>query len=65
MKIPILGAGRLGTRVAANLVPVQNDIAAIDTEPAPPGYLQERNIMIGRLALPTVPRLFTPLFWRR
>ncbi|WP_459616037.1 Trk system potassium transporter TrkA [Bordetella sp. 2513F-2] len=42
MKILILGAGRVGTSVAENLVSEQNDITVVDTDPAHLRYLQER-----------------------
>lgn len=42
MKILILGAGRVGTSVAENLVSEQNDITLIDTDPARLAGLQER-----------------------
>jgi trk system potassium uptake protein TrkA len=42
MKILILGAGRVGTSVAQNLVSEQNDITVIDTAAAQLQYLQER-----------------------
>ncbi|RYF58622.1 MAG: Trk system potassium transport protein TrkA, partial [Comamonadaceae bacterium] len=42
MKILILGAGRVGTSVAENLVSEQNDITVIDTHAEGLRYLQER-----------------------
>ncbi|OZI68130.1 Trk system potassium transporter TrkA [Bordetella genomosp. 1] len=42
MKILIVGAGRVGTSVAENLVSEQNDITVIDADPAQLRYLQER-----------------------
>ncbi len=42
MKILILGAGRVGTSVAENLVSEQNDITVIDTHVEGLRYLQER-----------------------
>ncbi|MFJ1300563.1 Trk system potassium transporter TrkA [Pseudomonadota bacterium AL_CKDN230030165-1A_HGKHYDSX7] len=42
MKILIVGAGRVGTSVAENLVSEQNDITVIDSDPAQLRYLQER-----------------------
>jgi len=42
MKILILGAGRVGTSVAENLVSEQNDITVIDTQAEGLRYLQER-----------------------
>lgn len=42
MKILILGAGRVGTSVAENLVSEQNDITVIDTHTEGLRYLQER-----------------------
>lgn len=42
MKILILGAGRVGTSVAENLVSEQNDITVIDTHIEGLRYLQER-----------------------
>ena len=42
MKILILGAGRVGTSVAENLVSEQNDITVIDTQTEGLRYLQER-----------------------
>lgn len=42
MKILILGAGRVGTSVAENLVSEQNDITLIDTDGARLAQLQER-----------------------
>jgi trk system potassium uptake protein TrkA len=42
MKILIMGAGRVGTSVAANLVSEQNDITVIDTNPEHLRYLQDR-----------------------
>ncbi|WP_312994944.1 NAD-binding protein, partial [Achromobacter animicus] len=41
MKILIMGAGRVGTSVAENLVSEQNDITVIDSDPAQLQYLQE------------------------
>lgn len=41
MKILIIGAGRVGTSVAENLVSEQNDITVIDSDPAQLQYLQE------------------------
>src|SRR3546814_3503224 len=42
MKILIMGAGRVGTSVAENLVSEQNDITVIDTNVDHLRYLQER-----------------------
>lgn len=42
MKILIMGAGRVGTSVAANLVSEQNDITVIDTNAENLRYLQDR-----------------------
>lgn len=42
MKVIILGAGKVGSSVAENLVSEQNDITVIDTNPAPLALLQER-----------------------
>ena len=42
MKILIVGAGRVGTSVAENLVSEQNDITVIDTDAEKLAYLQER-----------------------
>ena len=42
MKILILGAGRVGTSVAENLVSEQNDITVVDTDPVNLRHLQER-----------------------
>jgi len=42
MKILIVGAGRVGTSVAENLVSEHNDITVIDSNPAKLAYLQER-----------------------
>ncbi|MVW71443.1 Trk system potassium transporter TrkA [Bordetella sp. 15P40C-2] len=42
MKILIMGAGRVGTSVAENLVSEQNDITVIDTNVDQLRYLQER-----------------------
>lgn len=42
MKILIMGAGRVGTSVAANLVSEQNDITVIDTNFEQLKYLQDR-----------------------
>jgi len=42
MKILIMGAGRVGTSVAANLVSEQNDITVIDTNSEHLRYLQDR-----------------------
>lgn len=42
MKILIMGAGRVGTSVAENLVSEQNDITVIDTDVGQLRYLQDR-----------------------
>src|SRR5690606_41089707 len=42
MKILIMGAGRVGTSVAENLVSEQNDITVIDTNVDQLRYLQDR-----------------------
>lgn len=42
MKILIVGAGRVGTSVAENLVSEENDITVVDAQPDQLGYLQER-----------------------
>ncbi len=42
MKILIVGAGRVGTSVAENLVSEENDITVVDVQPGQLGYLQER-----------------------
>lgn len=42
MKILIVGAGRVGTSVAENLVSEHNDITVIDPEPSRLSDLQER-----------------------
>ncbi|AKQ53644.1 Trk system potassium transporter TrkA [Bordetella hinzii] len=42
MKILIVGAGRVGTSVAENLVSEENDITVVDVQPDQLGYLQER-----------------------
>ncbi|SAI67368.1 Trk system potassium uptake protein [Bordetella ansorpii] len=47
MKILIMGAGRVGTSVAENLVSEQNDITVIDSDPAQLRYLQERYDLRG------------------
>ncbi|ARP96874.1 Trk system potassium transporter TrkA [Bordetella genomosp. 13] len=47
MKILIMGAGRVGTSVAENLVSEQNDITVIDCDPAQLRYLQERYDLRG------------------
>lgn len=41
MKILIMGAGRVGTSVAENLVSEENDITVIDSDPSQLQYLQE------------------------
>ncbi|MCW0209575.1 Trk system potassium transporter TrkA [Achromobacter veterisilvae] len=41
MKILIMGAGRVGTSVAENLVSEENDITVIDSDPVQLQYLQE------------------------
>ncbi|WP_144631828.1 Trk system potassium transporter TrkA [Bordetella genomosp. 13] len=47
MKILIMGAGRVGTSVAENLVSEHNDITVIDSDPAQLRYLQERYDLRG------------------
>lgn len=50
MKIIILGAGRVGTSVAENLVSEQNDITLVDIDPAQLAGLQERldlRVLVG------------------
>ncbi|AHV91597.1 NADP oxidoreductase coenzyme F420-dependent family protein [Bordetella holmesii 30539] len=50
MKILIVGAGRVGTSVAENLVSEENDITVVDVQPGQLGYLQERfdlRVMVG------------------
>ena len=42
MKIIILGAGRVGSSVAENLVSEQNDITVVDTDPVALAELQDR-----------------------
>lgn len=42
MRIIILGAGRVGSSVAENLLSEQNDITVVDTDPTPLMALQER-----------------------
>lgn len=42
MKIIILGAGRVGSSVAENLVSEQNDITVVDTDPSALAVLQDR-----------------------
>ena len=42
MKVLIMGAGRVGSSVAENLVSEQNDITIIDSNPTDLQYLQER-----------------------
>ena len=42
MKILIMGAGRVGTNVAENLVSEQNDITVVDPDGSQLRYLQER-----------------------
>lgn len=42
MKILILGAGRVGSTVAENLISEQNDISVIDADEAPLRYLKDR-----------------------
>ncbi len=42
MKILILGAGRVGSTVAENLISEQNDISVVDSEEAPLRYLKDR-----------------------
>lgn len=41
MKILIMGAGRVGTSVAENLVSEENDITVVDTDATQLRYLQE------------------------
>ena len=41
MKILIMGAGRVGTSVAENLVSEENDITVVDSDPTQLQYLQE------------------------
>jgi len=47
MKILIMGAGRVGTSVAENLVSEHNDITVVDADPAQLRYLQERYDLRG------------------
>ena len=42
MKILVIGAGRVGSSVAENLVSEKNDITVVDTDKAQLAYLQER-----------------------
>lgn len=42
MKILILGAGRVGSTVAENLISEQNDISVVDDDEAPLRYLKDR-----------------------
>ncbi|MBK1780715.1 Trk system potassium transporter TrkA [Advenella sp. WQ 585] len=57
MKILIIGAGRVGSSVAENLVSEQNDITVVDTNPDRLTYLQERfdlRCVLGDGSLPDV-----------
>lgn len=57
MKIIILGAGRVGSSVAENLVSEQNDITVIDIDAAPLNQLQERldlRVVVGSGTHPSV-----------
>ncbi len=50
MKIIILGAGRVGTSVAENLVSEKNDITLVDTDPSQLAGLQDRldlRVLVG------------------
>ena len=50
MKILIMGAGRVGTSVAENLVSEENDITVVDSDPT-----QLQSVSYTHLTLPTTP----------
>jgi trk system potassium uptake protein TrkA len=60
VKIVILGAGRVGSSLAANLVSEQNDITVIDTDAERLATLQDRfdlRTVLGNAAQPSILRL--------
>ena len=59
MKIIILGAGQVGSSLAASLVSEDNDITVVDTDAAKLAYLQDRydlQTLVGHAAHPSVLR---------
>jgi trk system potassium uptake protein TrkA len=55
VKILILGAGRVGSTVAENLISEQNDISVIDADEAPLRYLKIVSIYTPYAVTPHIP----------